>query len=213
MEKPDHKPHDALSILPVMNLYDYTLAAYRGSQYHLSVIDSILSKPEFAKFLVDKNSFTEEEKYNFHREENILIWHIRAFFWELISTFDIMLEWANQKYSLGIPVDKVRWNTIRKASLNIGADHDKWLEKYSLLSAAYDSDWFYEIKRYRNFAHRSFLGVQIEVDTDYGRSEPKIHMVSLLPAREGQTNSDYLIECLKGYLQHAADLIRGVLEK
>jgi len=77
-------------------------------------------------------------------------WYLEAFFFELMSAYDTLLQELNivYAYDLGLKPEKVRWNDknlnnfMKKLSNNI-------LEN---IATERGKDWFYNVQRYRNTA-------------------------------------------------------------
>lgn len=102
---------------------------------------------------------------------------LRAFFWEMMSAYDLFHVWANTHYQLGIMGRKLTPESVQKAM----KDKPQCARSYEVLRDAEASPWLFEVRTYRNYAHRSFLDVNamlIERDNS--------SMVFLVPAREGQ---------------------------
>jgi len=82
-----------------------------------------------------------------HRQ---LIWYLDAFFFELMSAYETLLQELNivYAYDLGLKPEKVRWNDknlnnfMKKLPNNI-------LEN---IATEREKDWFYNVQRYRNTA-------------------------------------------------------------
>ena len=83
--------------------------------------------------------------------------HLRAFFWELTSAFDTLLQFINRKYELGLDQRAVRWDTISKA-LSERSEHKKLLRD---LTSGYNSAWYTDVREYRNFAHRGTVVAEV----------------------------------------------------
>lgn len=84
-----------------------------------------------------------------------LRWYLDAFFFELMSAYDILLQELNTVYAydLALKPEDVRWNKKNKKSKSF---MDKLPEKiFNLIKAERRKDWFYEVQRYRNLTtHR-----------------------------------------------------------
>jgi hypothetical protein len=72
----------------------------------------------------------------------------------------------------------------------------------------WDSEWYFEVRGYRNFAHRAFLFVQFEYDEKNGKN--KLRHVWLEPAREGQSQVDAL-EQSWAYLDRMYNALQRIL--
>ncbi len=88
---------------------------------------------------------------------NRFSYSLRAFFWELTSAFDTLLQHINRKYELGLDQRDVLWDTVSK-ELSQRKEHKKLLRR---LAKGYNSTWFTEVREYRNFAHRGTVFTEI----------------------------------------------------
>ena len=87
-----------------------------------------------------------------HRQ---LKWYLDAFFFELMSAYDTLLQEINVVYHLGIDIDKVSWRTT-KNKLSSKSKLPSKLCKY--MKEERGKEWFKKIQQYRNMAaHRSYL--------------------------------------------------------
>src|SRR5262245_46956187 len=74
--------NSTLTILPPVDLASDAPAALQGAHYHLQ---------QLRRFISDGLPQTAVNPFHFH---------LRAFFWELVATFDSMLQWVNQAQQL-----------------------------------------------------------------------------------------------------------------
>jgi hypothetical protein len=133
--------------------------------------------------------------------------HLRAFFWELDATFDTMLQWANQRYKLGVSEGNMKWEAIKnKQATGVYELDSEWKEKYQLLDTVWNSAWYFEVRMYRNFAHRTFNFVQhaFVKHTDPERYETTI--TCLPSARDGQQEYTDIMAQLQKYLDEMRQL-------
>ncbi len=65
----------------------------------------------------------------------------------MVATFDTMLQCVNQKYEPGLSAEEVKWKNIPRRA---GKNQPEWYKKYALLKSAYESEWFFEVRAYRN---------------------------------------------------------------
>jgi len=189
-----------------MQLDDLVHSAFAGAQFHLEKIKVLLNRPAMQTNWIDDSSLDEATKKTLAFEGNQLHWHIRAFFWELVATFDTLLQWENYRYDLGIQEEKVIWAEIKKNSNKAKKNHLDWDREYGLLEDAWNSDWFFEVTNYRNFAHRSFIFINAEYNGFYGKQKPKLITIFLTPARVGQQEYVDIFTCLTGYLKKMQEL-------
>ncbi len=191
--------------LPVMRLDTFAHSAFSGASYHLDQIREIIQKPGMQTMpsdYRDNPSLDKELKRQLQVDANLFFWHLRAFFWELVASFDTMLQWANQRYELEIPEHDVRWTTIRQKANSSTRDPTEWRAKYIALSNAWNSAWYFEVRNYRNFAHRAFLFTEnwYQQHEEQGKSEYRLSGIQLIPVRQGQPFVD-IMEQLSNYLE------------
>lgn len=203
MTKPPFNPSKQLRIVPVMPLDELAHSAFIGAAYHLARIKELIASPCIQTMWKEDTDLDDTTKREYQTGINQFHWHMRAFFWELVASFDTMLQWANQKYGLGVDEHKVEWEKIHgKAS----KDQIEWNAKDALLESIWNSEWYYEIRMYRNFSHRGFLFIQSEYDGHYGKSKPTLKLICLIAAREGQQEYVDLLQQLFQYLDHMRQL-------
>jgi len=150
------------------------------------------------------------QKKEFNALNNQLYWHLRSFFWELIATYDTILQWVNSNFEIGLNESDVNYNNVKKNVSNAKKDVKDCKIVFSKLEVAHETEWFFEVRNYRNFSHRSFLNVQLEIGDDYGKSTPHLIRVSLNPARDGQIGYGDLVTQLTDYLNHIHDLLQDI---
>ncbi|KVZ89449.1 hypothetical protein [Burkholderia ubonensis] len=110
---------------------------------------------------------------------NALQWHLRSFFWELCGAWDLFQQWVNTAFRLGYAEDKVAMTVIRQAKSNVTG----WDEVKAILVAAFDSEWHFEVRAYRNSAHRSYFRMM-----EIHLQEKGVRWINLPAARHGQSN-------------------------
>jgi hypothetical protein len=125
-------------------------------------------------------------------ETNRVHWLLRSYFWELVGAFDMMLQWANDRFARGIPEHDVRWAKMPKTAM---PEPKVWERVRAALKAAWDSEWFFEVRTYRNFSHRSFLHLTALIPKKGGKPQ-----VMLEHARTGQKYYEDLRIQLPKYL-------------
>jgi hypothetical protein len=181
------KQHPELQRLPLQNGATLARFAIRGAEVHLSAITKLL-----------QHNDPEDDQANYTSPVNnpaivdALLWRTRAFFWELVGTFDMFLQWANEQFRLGLTEGEVRWDKMPSTS---SADNDGWIKMRAVLNTAYNSDWYFEVRTYRNYAHRSIIHVTALVPKNSG-----VTQVFLPYARVGQSQYEDLRVQLKSFL-------------
>jgi hypothetical protein len=199
VSKPKHKTHKALKIVPAMDLEDLTARAFSGAKYHLNKIRENLHSPTIQTYLAWKSGegldlATQKQLEHFDNEFG---WHLRAFFWEMVATFETMQNCAKQR------------------SKKANKDQAEWYKKSALLESAWQSEWYFEIEQYRNFAHQAFLFVQCDYSEhkEANAVKYKLNITSLLPAREGQQQCMDILEHLSSYWEKMRDLGANIFRK
>jgi len=203
MTESSFRPSKQLRTVPAMALDKLAHSAFIGAVYHLARIRDFVASPCLQTTWSEDTDLDETTKRKCQTDLNQFHWHTRAFFWELVASFDTMLQWANRRYGLGVCEHQVKWKRIPRKS---SKDQAEWDVKYALLESAWNSEWFYETRMYRNFSHRGFLLVQGEYDDHLGKSKPTLRLIWLIPAREGQQEYVDLLQQLSQYLEHMRQL-------
>ncbi len=107
-----------------------------------------------------------------HRQ---LKWYLDAFFFELMSAYDTLLQELNIVYDLGLATDKVRWETIK----------DKLPEELvNYMEKEWRREWFKKVRQYRNTAaHHSYIwtgsGKLLLVDSPWHYTEHEVSIYHL----------------------------------
>ncbi|MDE2060622.1 MAG: hypothetical protein KGJ27_13020, partial [candidate division NC10 bacterium] len=120
------------------------------------------------------------------------------------ATFDTMLQWVNQRYDLGIPEKDVEWLKIQDKAKKAKKDRAELDKKYLILESAWNSNWYFEVRGYRNFAHRTFLNVQAAIVKE--PEGDRLQIAHLFPVREGQRGFVPIQEQLSIYLENMQQL-------
>ena len=133
-----------------------------------------------------------------HRQ---LKWYLDAFFFELISAYNTLLQELNIVYDLGLKPEGVRWNKIKsKLPTTLVEYMDKEQGK----------EWFEKVRQYRNMAaHNSYLWTGWEEagsgDKPWNYDEHEVSIYHLdrtgeLKEEKISVLSDYLKKMV-GYIQ------------
>jgi hypothetical protein len=168
-----------------------------NARYHLDQLFQALNKEgwttSWSPATVDEatRSRLQRDVDEFHR-------HLRAFFWELVAEFDMLLVTVNHFEGLGIAEERVSWDEVARQAHAQG----KWSTRIDTLCRAYCSAWFTEVRAYRNFAHRAPLLVICDV------GDGQLNALKLLPAIQGQAFTD-LRDQLREYLRKMEQLLKG----
>jgi hypothetical protein len=125
MSNPTHK--SALKILPVHDLEQSALTSFNGARYHLDALRSFLQRPSIKIMWMDDREMSSDERGDHQRQVNAFHWHLRGFFWEIVSAFDAILHWPNISFGLNLKERDVSWDKIRFSSA--GVDAKIWNEK------------------------------------------------------------------------------------
>ncbi|EJG1697277.1 hypothetical protein CDB74_RS17685 [Vibrio parahaemolyticus] len=182
-----HKINPALKNLPDIDSWLSVDVAIWGAQYHFVQIKKLLDR-------------YDEDGSKFRT--NQMNWLIRGFFWELVGAFDLILQWSNKRFELEVEViknhvktgnwkeitiEQVKWSTIKRSRAKI--DHELWTQVVQYLVQVWESKWYFEVRTYRNYAHKSLFNMTGFVRTD--RQGDSQWFISL--AREGQRYDDLRI--------------------
>jgi hypothetical protein len=177
----------------------YALSAanyhFRGLRHHLKALnDAQLAGGEFDARARD----------NFNKFYH----YLRAFFWELCASFDTLLQEINRRLELSISEREVGWNTVSQA-LSVKPEYKKFLSK---LSRGFNSEWFTEVREYRNFAHRGTIIVEsASLTSDLG-TDRRGRLVGLMlrPVSGGRGAGEPVVLC-REYGKHVDELVRWAL--
>jgi hypothetical protein len=204
---PFHRLH---RILPVMDLSEQAKVAFGGAKYHL----------ERARALAPRDKRYDE----FAPNSNQFYWELRAFFWEITASYEIILQWANQEFDLRfkgrkLADHKVTHEKIVDKETVAHRDTSRWEEVKKTLEDAGNSKWYFEMYAYRNFnIHRAFTLLQVAVimpepfNANAPIEEGSLLAIQINPAREGQERGD-LFKHLDHYVEEMALLGRRIFEK
>lgn len=195
----DQAYQSSLRLVPVHDLEQSALTSFRGARYHLDALRSFLRRPGVQTLWQEGPNLSSTERGLLQDQLNAFHWHLRAFFWEIVSAFDAMLHWSNRRFELSVKERDVGWDTIEKGNAQV--DAGTWAKKRSILRTTWESEWFFEVRQYRNFAHRSFLLLQVSYGPSKDDPSGVYHLtfINLLPARVGQQVCRDLIEHLSEY--------------
>lgn len=173
-----YKEHPMLRRLPVLDGRTLAASAHTGAAYHLHQITQLLNS---AGRIAEAWTGDDHPPFLTQVEVNQVHWHLRSYFWELVGVFDLVLQWANDRFQLGVEESRVKWGSMRTVA---GVDQSEWSRVHLLLTEAWNSEWYFETRTYRNFSHRSFLATTALIPK-HGRP----HLM-LEPARDGQYYED-----------------------
>ena len=137
-------------------------------------------------------------------------WYLDAFFFELMSACDTLLQELNivYAYNLGLKPEQVRWNNtklnnfMKKLPINI-------LEN---ITAERGKDWFYKVKRYRDTSTHHYLVPLGSHTIGWGHipSSRSTHKVSMYyQDKEGNIKNEDINTC-RVYLDNVVQLIKNV---
>jgi hypothetical protein len=86
-------------------------------------------------------------------------WYLGAFFFELISAYDTLLQELNIVYDLKLKREDVSWNKIKDKL-------PKELVQY--MEDEWEKDWFYEVRSQRNLATHHYVPPLSSMKTGFG---------------------------------------------
>lgn len=99
-------------------------------------------------------------------------YYFDAFLYELVSCFDMILQYVNIKYNLGVPMNQVSWRRSDPFRPRLAQQQP---EVYRVIDSAHQDQWYQELLNTRNsVAHRGTIGLMIEYTDDDG-----IHYVGI----------------------------------
>jgi hypothetical protein len=183
-------------VCPVMDLREHTVVALEGAAYHLDRIRRLLASQALQTNWRNDPNLEVARQRALNAQQSHFCWHLRAFFWELVATFDTMLQWANRSFDLGLLESQVRWSDIQNRSSPTRPT--EWATTRQDLQTLYESELFWEITQYRNFAHRAFTLVHSGLPVE-GRG---VAFTFLEPVRQGQRDVQLIESHLTSYLNH-----------
>ena len=126
---------------------------------------------------------------------------IRSFLWELVHSFDLLLQHVNQDLALGLAEDKVTWATISGTATKQQKSSPELIALRSINGGA---SWFEEMKEYRNFAHRGQLMLLASV------GENGVNSSKLAPIAPGARQWTDVPKELLGYLTATQNFMNGL---
>jgi hypothetical protein len=141
--------------LPSVNHEEMIKAALWNVDYHLGAVKHFNHEPGMSTIWEDDATLEKARRLDLQADINRFHAHLRAFFWELVATFEEMKVWATETHG--------------RASGHLAELHK-----------TANANWYAEVSSYRNFAHRCFLVAQGE----YGVESRKLVFRSLIQARK-----------------------------
>jgi hypothetical protein len=162
-KQPEENP--VLRRLPMLDGKILVTSALSGAEYHLNRLNEIF---EIAESRWRLSPDFDHGEILTDAQTNEILWRLRSFFWELVGVFDLMMQWINDSFYLGIRVDKLRWENFTEILRN-NKDNDCISEIHNTLCKGWNSGWYFEVRTYRNYAHRSFLPLNSLMPRQPGR--------------------------------------------
>ena len=196
MNAPKHEFHHLYRIFPAMDLVDHAGLAFGNAHEHLGRIIDLLKTTGMQTLWEEDRTLDGRSKAERRAEVNAFHRHLRSFLWELVASFDTILQWASQEYQLGVDEHLVTFTALPTTA---GRNQQEWDKKRALLEQAWNSAWYFEVRAYRNFAHRAFANV-LAVIVREPAGDRAIH-VDLLPVRKGQPEHVPIQDHLTSYLE------------
>ena len=130
-------------------------------------------------------------------------WHLDAFFFELVSSFDCLLQEINERYELQIPEDKVSWDILKRKEYRSKIP----AKLFQLLEKEWNKDWLKKVRGYRNTAtHRSYSPTSKSWVGFIPRGHPHMPEPDYVEMWSGKGEHEPIQNC-KEYLKSMADLI------
>lgn len=191
--------HTLYRSFPSQPFDDMVRVSLDGASYHFDCLNEYMSRPGM------QQAWDQFREANPQLQDDInkFYWHLRGFFWELIATFDTLLQWANYSYKLISNEKDVTWKNIKQ---NANKNRtDQWKQTYESLNDIHESEWFFEVNAYRNFSHRNHLS------SLSAHNEARMLHLSLLPVREGQNQYIPIDVQLNNYGLKMTELVNLIL--
>jgi len=139
-----------------------------------------------------------------HRQ---LEWYLGAFFFELVSAYDTLLQELNivYAYNSGVKPDDVRWINKKK---------NKFMENlpekiFDSLEKGREEGWFHKIQGYRNMATHQYLVPISEISPGDDSPDSSHHTFIHYRDKEGNFKSEDISEC-RIYLKKMVRYISSV---
>jgi len=206
MNAPKHEFHHLYRIFPAMDLVAHAGFAFGNANEHFVRIIDLLKTPGMQTLWEEDKTLDERTKAERGAESNAFHRHLRALLWELVASFDTILQWANQEYQLGVDEHLVKFTALPAIA---GRKQQEWDKKRALLEEAWNSAWYFEVRAYRNFTHRAFPNVTAVIVSE-AAGDRAIH-VDLFPVRRGQPEHVPIQDHLRSYLEKMQELGLAVL--
>jgi hypothetical protein len=114
----------------------------------------------------------------------------------MIGTWELFHNWANIHYQLGLTGRQLTPGKIQDKMAN----DPRCAQALAVLQIAADAEWLFEVRTYRNYAHRPLIdmnGIHFERDGSF--------QTYLVPARDGQSLLP-IGEQLSGYVAAMRDV-------
>lgn len=124
--------------LPLLNdMRKYANTALWNAHYHFTRLKELTEAPGNRTLWQGDSSLTAEQRERLQRDVNLYGAYLRACFWELISTFDMLEGWAKAE---------ARTKQHGGPATVLGA-----------LRTAKHQSWYQSLSAYRNFSHRGIV--------------------------------------------------------
>ncbi|MBN1644169.1 MAG: hypothetical protein JW856_05065 [Dehalococcoidales bacterium] len=123
-------------------------ACEQWKTFHFSVRLKLEGADHFCRLALGAASMSNDTGLALlaHRQTK---WYLDAFFFELISAYDTLLQEMNILYNINLAIDDVKWNKI-KNKLPI--------QVKNLIEEEWEKDWFKRLRWYRNTGtHHAYI--------------------------------------------------------
>lgn len=137
----------------------------------------------------------------------LLDWNLSAFFFELMSAYDTLLQELNivYAYDSGLKPEDVYWDKIKDKLPQKVADY---------MNEEWEKEWFDKVRRYRNMATHHYLVPKIYNKAWWGNNtlDASHNVLMNYRDKEGNFKSEDINTC-KDYLKNMAKYISSIWQK
>jgi len=138
-----------------------------------------------------------------------LKWYLDAFFFEIISAYDTLLQELNVVYDMGLKPKQVRWaNRNTKESKFLSLLKAKSSKVFDYMEKERGKEWFKNVQQYRNMAaHQHYVPTNALI---MGYAEPQMDIFYL--DDNGNWKGEKISKC-RTYLKSMVEHIRQVWQE
>ena len=185
------------SLVDRLDLIGSTRFAVRASKYHFRKMKETLD---------EARNYEGPSAPEFQELTNTYYFHFRGFFWEMMASWDSLLQAVNQRLALGLPPRDVALKEILDG-LRKRSDGGALVD---VLTKAHGSEWFRQVREYRHFAHVGTVPAtasSVSSDPPGGPKGPRRFMGLTVPGM-GEP-----ISACREYGKQMENFVKSALEK